>query len=68
MMTFIDKCLAGECSPDDIDDYVELWHDGHCEQGVELHTHLGLDWDEYARWFYCHDEIIKIVEERARNV
>jgi hypothetical protein len=47
--TFVDRALSGEASLDDIDDYVDTWHDDAAEKR-ELHDYLGLTRDEYGLW------------------
>ena len=50
---FLDDVLAGFAEPDDIDGYVDAWHeapDGSPAAKHELHEHLGLTWDEYRLW------------------
>lgn len=49
MRTFMDDVGAGSATPDQIDDYIDNWHDS-AENGTPLHTFLGLTWDEYKRW------------------
>jgi hypothetical protein len=44
--TFVAQCLEGEATLDDIEDFVEAWHEG--DDPRELHEYLGLSWDEYA--------------------
>jgi hypothetical protein len=46
--TFVDRCLHGEATLDDIDDYIDIWSESGDPR--ELHEFLGLDWDEYALW------------------
>jgi hypothetical protein len=46
--TFVDECLRGEATLDEIDDYIDLWNES--DDPRELHEFLGLDWDEYALW------------------
>jgi hypothetical protein len=36
----------GECLPEDIDDFIDEWHDGDFEE--ELHEFLGMSWKEYS--------------------
>jgi len=48
-MNFIELCLAGEVLEDEIDDFVERWHEGDSEE-TSLHDFLGMDWDEYSLW------------------
>jgi hypothetical protein len=46
--TFVAKCLRGDCLCDEIDDYVDRWHDGDSEQ--PLSEFLGFTPEEYAVW------------------
>jgi hypothetical protein len=46
--TFVDQLLQGRAVLEDIDNYVDKWHEG--DDPRELHESLGLDWDEYALW------------------
>ena len=48
-MRFIDKVLRGEEFPDNIDDYVDAWHDSD-DEDVQLHEYLGFTLDEYKLW------------------
>lgn len=46
--TFMERYLAGEVEVDDIDDFVEQWHNG--QYIASLAEFLGLSDDEYWRW------------------
>jgi hypothetical protein len=46
--TFVDLCLDGEALADDIDDFVDEWHDGGT--GIPLYRFLGFTHDEYKLW------------------
>jgi hypothetical protein len=51
--TFVDAVLSGGAGLEDIDDYVDAWHDlPESEPGAhqELHEWLGLSWPEYQLW------------------
>lgn len=48
MSNFIEKCLTREAKPEDIDDYIDRWHDNPGQQ--TLHEFLGMTRDEYAGW------------------
>ena len=50
MNTFIDLVRMGKADPDDIDNYVDAWHDSGPDETRKLHEFLGMTWDEYARW------------------
>lgn len=64
VITFIDRCLAGSATLDDIDDYVEGWHQGVVGQELELRELLGMSKQEYARWMRNADAIADIVASR----
>jgi hypothetical protein len=48
-MSFIELCLNGEVLEDEIEDFVENWHDDE-ETKLELHEYLGMNWEEYSVW------------------
>lgn len=48
MSNFIEKCITGEVLLDDIDDYVDQWHDDHTK--VQIHEYLGMKKSEYSLW------------------
>ena len=45
---FIDLCVRGKAMPAEIDDFVELWHQGKSD--VQLHEFLGMTQEEYSAW------------------
>jgi hypothetical protein len=51
--TFMDACSAGQALLDDIDDWVDTWHDaGGSPRGTaeSLQSYLGFNDFEYALW------------------
>lgn len=46
--TFFDLYSRGQALPDDIDDFVDMWHEGADPQAkaLPLHEYLGLTVDE----------------------
>ena len=48
MKTFLDLVLAGDARQDDIDDFVDRWHDG--DASCSLAEFLGMSADDYALW------------------
>ena len=48
MKTFLDLVLTGEAHQDDIDDFVDQWHEGNTS--CSLAEFLGMSDDEYALW------------------
>jgi hypothetical protein len=48
-MSFIDLCLSGDVLEDEIDSFVDSWHEDD-ETTLELHEYLGMSWEEYSVW------------------
>lgn len=48
MSNFMTLCERGEASPEDIDCYVDVWHESNT--GGSLHTFLGMTRSEYGFW------------------
>ncbi|MGD6943438.1 hypothetical protein ACQCT6_15570 [Cytobacillus gottheilii] len=55
--TFIELCLDGEALIDEIDDYVDEWHEGDSDR--ELHEYLGLSELEYSLFVEKGDAFLK---------
>lgn len=66
MSNFIQNCLTGDASLDDIDDHIDKWHDGDSE--LLLHTYLGMNRDEYAAWVESPDTLTHIVAAHKRGI
>lgn len=49
-MSFIELCLKGDVLEEEIDQFVENWHEGRDGVDVELHDYLGMGWREYQLW------------------
>ena len=49
-MSFLELCLKGDLLIEEIDNYVEDWHEGRAGANQELHEFLGMRWDEYSAW------------------
>jgi hypothetical protein len=64
--TFVDLALDGRATLDEIDDYVDAWHDS--DDPRELHEFLGMTWDEYALWGEQPDALRYIIASRWRGV
>ena len=47
-LAFVDACLGGDCLSDEIDDYVDRWHEG--DSRLPLAEFLGFTPEEYAVW------------------
>ena len=48
-LTFAEECRRDSNKICEIDDYIDLWHDGDGD-GKKLHEYLGMTWEEYGRW------------------
>ena len=62
---FIQLALNGEVLPDEIDDFVDAWHEGTGEG--ELHEFLGMTLEEYSLWLSNPDFIEIIIAARYNN-
>ena len=48
MSNFINECLTGDAFLDDIDDYIDNWHQD--DGGLSLYDFLGMTRSEYSLW------------------
>ncbi len=48
MINFKQAFLAGYCTIDEINEFIEEWH--LCKPNIELHEFLGLTFEEYRVW------------------
>lgn len=63
--TFIQLCIDGEVLPQEVDDFVDRWHEGTSE--LELHEFLGMTWDEYSAWVQRSDVLPRIIKAHAEH-
>ena len=49
-MNFIEACSAGLSSFDDLDDYIEAWHEWAHKGEPDLGAFLGISEQEYGLW------------------
>lgn len=63
--SFMELCLAEEARPDDIDSFVEKWHNGAGEN-ISLSAFLGMTPDEYAAWAIRPSALHAILAERQQ--
>jgi hypothetical protein len=61
--TFLEQCLDGNVSSDDIDAFVDAWHEGDGD-GETLGRYLGFGDSEYALWVERPEMLEAILEER----
>lgn len=59
MSDFITKCVIGEAFLDEIDDYIDDWHDGDSDQS--MHEFLGMTHTEYRLWIKDPNSLPQIV-------
>lgn len=60
--TFIDLCLKGKVVLDEIDDFIDRWH--QAPEGRELHDYLGMTKDEYSLWLRVPDAFPYLIKAR----
>ncbi|OUD15584.1 hypothetical protein [Thioflexithrix psekupsensis] len=65
-MTFIELCLDGDVLEDEIDDFVDNWHEDETIN-CELHEYLGMTWEEYSVWATRPSILPFILSARKRN-
>lgn len=63
--TFIDLCGRGKAIPDQIDDFIDLWHEGGSE--LSLHEFLGMTWEEYSAWVVNPSLLPGVIEAHRRG-
>lgn len=62
--TFLDRVLAGVTSLDEIDDYVDRWHNSP-DETRSLAEFLGFTTDEYTLWMKDAHSLHKIIKART---
>lgn len=67
MKTFIDLCISGDAFDDEIDDFIEKWHEGEGES-LELHEFLGMTESEYRLWLACPNQLATIISAKRGNI
>jgi SNF2 family DNA or RNA helicase len=63
--TFLDRYLAGKARREEIDDYVDAWHEN--PEQMELHEFLGMSQQEYAWWLRNPDALDEIALARKTH-
>jgi len=59
MSNFIAMCVSGEAAPDDIDEFVDKWHEG--DSKVPIDEYLGMTRDEYFAWVGNPNALVEII-------
>jgi len=62
--TFVDLCLAGRARPEEVDDFVDRWHEAGDPR--PLSESLGLTHAEYVRWIADAACLADIIRSRPR--
>lgn len=62
MSNFIQQCIDGDALLEDIDDFIDAWHDG--ESGLGLAEYLGMTSSEYNAWIIQPDILPIIIKAR----
>lgn len=67
--TFMDLYSAGHAMADEIDDFVDRWHEEPPAAGrlVLLYEFLGMTRDEYEAWVHDASVLPQIVRARMRH-
>ncbi len=60
--TFVDLCLKGKVPLDEMDDFIDRWHDS--PEGRDLHDYLGMTKEEYSLWLRVPDALPYIIKAR----
>lgn len=63
--TFMEQLLDGRAFLDEVDDWVDEWHDG--DSGDRLSAFLGMTEEEYALWVEKPSALRLIAAARERN-
>ncbi len=63
--TFAALYFEGRASADELDDFVDDWHEGGT--GMPLHDFLGLSREDYARWVEQPDSLETALNERKQE-
>lgn len=63
--SFIDLVLEGEVLPEEIDDFVDMWHEGEGDE--PLAEFLGFSQEEYSFWVLYPQAIPLIAAARAKG-
>jgi hypothetical protein len=64
--TFFERYDRGEVGAEQIDAFIEAWHDGD-GAGVGLHDYLGLTWPEYQEWVKDPSALGRIARSRHQT-
>ncbi|MFN8903880.1 MAG: hypothetical protein ACK5X7_03460, partial [Pseudanabaena sp.] len=60
--------INGDASLDEIDNYIDEWHDSDSDINLELHEFLGMSWEEYSLWAVKPSLLAEILNHRKQDV
>lgn len=63
---FVQLCAAGKLQPEDIHDWIDVWHETPAKaSSVDLPEYLGMTKEEYQMWVLDESYLERIID-RAR--
>ena len=62
MSNFVETCLSGDGLPDEIDDFVDKWHES--DSSLPIHEYLGMTRDKYLSWVKDPNVLSRIPDAR----
>lgn len=62
--SFLDLYSAGQVTADDIDDFIDAWHESDDTEHRPLAAFLGMTEDEYSVWLASHQALPLLVAAR----
>lgn len=65
--TFIDLCTQGRALAEDINSFIDEWHDSDVDNG-EIYEFLGMTEEEYFTWVERPSVLKHIIFSRVRGV
>ncbi|NAS97186.1 hypothetical protein CU664_09135 [Pseudomonas syringae pv. actinidifoliorum] len=67
-MSFVEQYLKGSVLEQEIEQFVEDWHEGREGADMELHEYLGMSWDEYQIWVTTPSVLSTVLAARKRGI
>ncbi|EPM66642.1 hypothetical protein A584_24832 [Pseudomonas syringae pv. theae ICMP 3923] len=67
-MSFVERCLEGSVQEEEIEQFVEDWHEGREGADMELHEYLGMSWDEYQIWVTTPSVLSVVLAAKKRGI
>lgn len=64
--TFLERYLNGEVLAEDIDDFIDIWHENPA--GKEIYEFLGMSTKEYSLWLRDPDTLPQIAQARRAGL